>query len=91
MTNASLIEEYGTQPELDHDAVLHKASLDVRTLTQSERRHLVNFWSDDCYRQGVDDLIDHIEYASSKQHQVSNIHDEVDRRVLQEAASRQLV
>lgn len=85
VTNASLVEEYDTQPEMDHDAVLHKASLDVRTLTQFEQRHLVKFWSDDCYRQGVDDLIDHIEFASLKQRQVSNIHDEVDRRVLQEA------
>ena len=84
-TDADAVKDYDTETDIDHDVVLHKASLDVHALSLTERRHLMQFWSKENFKQALNDLIEDIEYTSSKQRDVSNIHDEVDRRVLQEA------
>lgn len=74
-----------TEIEFNRADVLRKAAVDVHALTLLERQQIMNFWSTEMYKQAVDDLLESIEDASSTQRDVSNIHDEVDRRVLQEA------
>ncbi|TQV90192.1 NF-X1 finger and helicase domain-containing protein [Cordyceps javanica] len=84
-TDADVTQDHGGETELDSDAILRKASISVNSLSASERQHLMDFWSMDRYKHAVDDLVETIEGTSTEQRQVSNIHDEVDRRVLQEA------
>ena len=80
-----LVDDIGIETEVDHDAVLRKASQDIHCLSPLERGQLLNFWTTENYKQAVDDLYEDIKHTSSEQREVSNIHDEVDRRVLQEA------
>ncbi|KAK2593467.1 hypothetical protein QQS21_008840 [Conoideocrella luteorostrata] len=84
-TAADARENYNIETEIDHDAVLLKADLDVHALSPRERQYLKNFWSTENHKQAVDDLCEDIKAASTTQQMVSNIHDEVDRRVLQAA------
>ncbi|KFG84214.1 hypothetical protein MANI_116058 [Metarhizium anisopliae] len=84
-TAADARENYGTETEIDHDTILRKADLDVHSLSPRERQYLKNFWSTENHKQAVDDLFEDIKHTSSTQREVSKIHDEVDRRVLQEA------
>ncbi|KAK8143852.1 hypothetical protein G3M48_006653 [Beauveria asiatica] len=84
-TDADVTQDHGGETEIDSDAVLRKASISVNSLSASERQHLMDFWSMDRYKHAVNDLVETIEGTSTEQRQVSNIHDEVDRRVLQEA------
>ncbi|KGQ06692.1 NFX1-type zinc finger-containing protein 1 [Beauveria bassiana D1-5] len=84
-TDVDVTQDHGGETEIDSDAVLRKASISVNSLSASERQHLMDLWSMDRYKHAVDDLVETIEGTSTEQQQVSNIHDEVDRRVLQEA------
>ncbi|OAR02185.1 hypothetical protein LLEC1_04893 [Akanthomyces lecanii] len=83
--NKDLANGTGIEAEVDHDAVLLKASRDVHSLSPLERGYLVKFWTTEIYKQSVDDLHENIKLITSTQREVSNIHDEVDRRVLQGA------
>ncbi|KAM0744848.1 hypothetical protein ACQRIT_000232 [Beauveria bassiana] len=80
-----LVDDVGIETEVDHDDVLLKASQDVHSLSPLERGHLVEFWTTEIQKQAVDNLYEEINHTSSEQRKVSNIHDEVDRRVLQGA------
>ncbi|KAJ2978870.1 hypothetical protein NQ176_g3576 [Zarea fungicola] len=71
--------------EFNRADVLRRASVDVYALNLLERKQVINFWSTEMYKQAVDDLLESIKDVASTQRDVSNIHDEVDRRVLQEA------
>lgn len=75
----------GIEKEVDHEAVLRKADRDVHCLSALERGHLIDFWKTENYKHAVDELYEDIKATSSERRDVSNIHDEVDRRVLQEA------
>ncbi|KAM3486345.1 hypothetical protein MY8738_000561 [Beauveria namnaoensis] len=80
-----LVDDVGIETEVDHDDVLLKAFRDVHSLSPSERGHLLEFWTTEIQKQAVDNLYEEINHTSSEQRKVSNIHDEVDRRVLQGA------
>lgn len=69
--------------ELNH--VLQKAETNVHSLSQQERRGLVELWSQEVHDHALDDLFERVKDTDSIQRQLTNIHDEVDRRVLQDA------
>ncbi|KAF2187214.1 hypothetical protein K469DRAFT_686386 [Zopfia rhizophila CBS 207.26] len=67
------------------DRVLQKAETNVHSLSQTERRGLVELWSQEVHDHALDDLFERVKDTDSIQRQLTNIHDEVDRRVLQDA------
>lgn len=67
------------------ELVLRKAETDVHALTQHERRELIDLWTQEVHDQALDDLFEEVRETDSIQRQLTNIHDEVDRRVLQDA------
>ncbi|EXJ78660.1 hypothetical protein A1O1_09061 [Capronia coronata CBS 617.96] len=72
-----------TASELDH--VLQKAKSNVHSLTQQERDRLVRLWTQEAHDHALAELYEKVKETDSNQHQITSIHDEVDRRVLQEA------
>lgn len=69
----------------DLDGVLQRAEKDVYGLSQQERHMLVEFWSQEVHDHALDDLFERVKQTDSIQQQLTNIHDEVDRRILQNA------
>ncbi|KZZ90554.1 hypothetical protein AAL_07240 [Moelleriella libera RCEF 2490] len=67
------------------DGLVGKAVTDVHSLSRGERRQLIKFWSDINYKEAIDELVEQVREAEAMRQLVSSIHDEVDRRVLQEA------
>ena len=65
--------------------VLRKAEMDVHSLSQEERRSVAAFWSREVHDNVLDGLFENLKETEFIQKQVTNIHDEVDRRVLQDA------
>ncbi|ORY07796.1 NFX1-type zinc finger-containing protein 1 [Clohesyomyces aquaticus] len=65
--------------------VLEKARDNVNDLAQEERHALVNFWTQEICDFALDDLYERVRTTDSTQKQLVDIHDEVDRRVLQAA------
>lgn len=64
---------------------LRKASLSVHSLSHQERQTLVNFWCQEIHDNALDDLYERVKSTDSTHKQLADIHDEVDRRVLQAA------
>jgi superfamily I DNA and/or RNA helicase len=65
--------------------VLQKGETNIHSLSQQERCGLVQFWSQEIHDQTLDDLFERVKATDSNRLQLVNIHDEVDRRVLQDA------
>lgn len=65
--------------------VLQKAAVNVNSLSQQEKQMLVDFWCQDIYDNALDDLYERVKSTDSAHKQLADIHDEVDRRVLQAA------
>lgn len=65
--------------------ILQKAAVDVHSLSQHERQMLVNFWCQEIHDNALDDLYESLKTTDSAHKQLVDIHDEVDRRVLQAA------
>lgn len=84
-TDAGASENQNPETGIDSETVLRKANTDVYSLSSSERRHLREFFSTESHKQAVDNLYEEVQKASLSQLEVSKIHDEVDRRVLQNA------
>ncbi|KAF1993893.1 NFX1-type zinc finger-containing protein 1 [Amniculicola lignicola CBS 123094] len=72
-----------TASELNH--ALQKGEINIHSLSQHERRGLVQLWSQEVHDQTLDDLFERVKATDSNRRQLANIHDEVDRRVLQDA------
>jgi hypothetical protein len=65
--------------------ILQKAAINVRSLSQQEKQMLVHFWCQEIYDNALDDLYESVKTTDSAHKQLADIHDEVDRRVLQAA------
>lgn len=70
-------------PMMDH--VLQKAQLDVHSLSLQEKQMLLNLWCQEIHDNALDDLYERVKTTDSAHKQLADIHDEVDRRVLQAA------
>lgn len=69
--------------ELELPGIIQKASTSIHSLTQEERRAVMQLWSHEIHDQAMDDLLESVKETDSSIQQISKIHDEVDRRVLQ--------
>ncbi|KAI1914222.1 hypothetical protein LOZ65_005668 [Ophidiomyces ophidiicola] len=69
----------------EFDGILQKAETDISSVSQQERCTLVDLWRQEVHDHALDDLFERVKQTDSIQLQKTNIHDEVDRRVLQDA------
>ncbi|PVI08317.1 NFX1-type zinc finger-containing protein 1 [Periconia macrospinosa] len=65
--------------------VLQMAEVNVHSLPQQEKKILIEFWSKEIHENALDDLYESIRTTHAANKQLADIHDEVDRRVLQAA------
>ena len=65
--------------------LLEKAEINVNSLSGQERRDVVSLWRNDIHEIAMDDIYEHLKETRRCQTQIADIHDEVDRRVLQGA------
>lgn len=73
----------GTRPiQIEAQQLLDKATMNVHSLSHVERRNLVTFWTQEIESEAVDELFGNLKMAEAIQRTINNIHDEVDRRVL---------
>jgi hypothetical protein len=69
----------------DMGQILASANKDVHSLPFHERGQLVEFWMEEIRREKTDELYELVEEANKLRQQLTNVHDEVDRRVLETA------
>jgi hypothetical protein len=67
------------------DQMLESAMQNVHSVPPHERHHLVEFWMEEIRKDKIDRLYEQVEHATTLRQHLSNVHDEVDRRVLQTA------
>jgi hypothetical protein len=65
--------------------LINTATGDVHSLSRYERRRLVEFWVKEIHESQTDQLFELVKNAQDLHEHLDNIHDEVDRRVLQDA------
>jgi hypothetical protein len=72
-------------PALQLANVLKRASQNAYSLNHGERCALVRLWATEVYEDTVAELLETIESSAKLQENLNNIHDESDRRILQDA------
>lgn len=65
--------------------VLQKAAVNVHSLLQQEKQILMDLWCQQIHDDALDDLYERVKTTNAAHKQLADIHDEVDRRVLQAA------
>ncbi|KAF1984925.1 NFX1-type zinc finger-containing protein 1 [Aulographum hederae CBS 113979] len=65
--------------------IKHKASRDVRSLTHTERRMLIELWTQELQEDAAEELFELIKDAEKTHQNLLNVHEEVNRRALQDA------
>jgi hypothetical protein len=66
-------------------SLLDVATRNVHALSRLDRRRLVEFWAEEIREDTTDQLFELVKEAYNLHKQLDNMHDEVDRRVLQTA------
>ena len=75
----------GTKLTADElNILLQKAERNVHSLSQEQRCSLLDLWSQEIHDQTLDDLFERVKTTDSYRQLLTSIHDEVDRRVLQD-------
>ncbi|KAK5189250.1 hypothetical protein LTR47_011248 [Exophiala xenobiotica] len=70
---------------MELDIILQKATIDVYSLSHQDRLTLLQLWTQEVQNQAMGVLLEDVEEADSSFRQITKIHDEIDRRVLQNA------
>lgn len=70
---------------LDSTSLIEKAEIDVKSLSYAERRVLKEIWTREKQRNRMEKFFDIIKEAEDAQRVLTNVHGEVDRRVLEGA------
>lgn len=65
--------------------LLAQATRNVYHITLPDRHRLVNFWAEEICNEITDELFEMVKHADSLHQQLNNVHDDVDRRILQTA------
>ncbi|KAF9729289.1 hypothetical protein PMIN01_12979 [Paraphaeosphaeria minitans] len=68
-----------------YDDLLEKAKRNVHSLTRAERDRIRNVWVQEVRDIALDDIFERVKKTEKIHKQITNVHDEVDRRVLQNA------
>ncbi|KAI9656429.1 MAG: hypothetical protein M1829_000420 [Trizodia sp. TS-e1964] len=71
--------------KLSFARTVDKANIDIHSLTHAERRMLIDQWSESLQERMAEEFYELLKDADSYQRNLSNVHAEVDRRVLQDA------
>ncbi|KAI9734023.1 MAG: hypothetical protein M1834_002680 [Cirrosporium novae-zelandiae] len=72
-----------TPKEIEH--ILKVANQNVHSLSLSDRARLIEFWTKEIREDSTDELFELVERDDTLRQKLTNIHDDVDRRVLQTA------
>ena len=76
----------GTSLEtLEATSIIQKASKDVHSLSYAERGMLVELWREELQQDASEEFFELVNDAEDIQRDLTNVHEEVNRRVLQEA------
>ncbi|OAL52703.1 hypothetical protein IQ07DRAFT_535610 [Pyrenochaeta sp. DS3sAY3a] len=67
------------------DDIILQASRDVQSLSYVQRRILIDKWTEEITHQASEEFFEVIKDVEDVQHDLTNVHEEVNRRVLQEA------
>lgn len=67
------------------ETLLAQATRDVHCVTLLNRRRLIDFWAEEIRNETADELFELIKNANGLHQQLTNVHDDIDRRVLQTA------
>ena len=67
------------------DHILAQATRNVHSISPSGRGRLVEYWTEEILTDATDQLYEGVKEANNLQKQLTNVHDEIDRRVLQTA------
>ena len=67
------------------EQLLAQATRNAHSILSCDRHRLVEFWAEEMRAEVTDQLFEATKHADDLQQQLTNIHDEVDRRVLQTA------
>lgn len=65
--------------------ILEQARRNVQSLSVFERRQVAEHWVNEIHIEATDELFEAVETANRLHKQLANVHDEVDRRVLETA------
>jgi AAA domain-containing protein len=72
-----------SEEEISH--TLRRAKISIHSLSHQERTDLLEFWAQEVHDHTLDDLFEEVKASDTTRQLLTNIHDEVDRRVLQDA------
>lgn len=78
----------GAMENIENESIqqlLHQATKNVYSLLSSQRRRLCEFWTDEIRNDATDQLFELVKESDILHKQLANVHDDVDRRVLQTA------
>ena len=70
---------------LDAASIIQKAVRNIQSLSYAERRMLIELWTQDLQRDATEEFFEIIKDAEETQRSLTNIHKEINRRVLQDA------
>lgn len=84
-TATDIKDTSGTETSPALDELLSTAQHNVHLLSQNDRVRLVEHWVEELREDITDQVFDSIKWAENERLQLSNTHDDVDRRVLQTA------
>lgn len=77
-------EEHGT-PVKSLEEILECAERDIYSLTNSEKRQLIVFWTEELRKDTTEQLVNLSYAADGAQHELDGVHNDVNRRVLETA------
>ena len=69
----------------DLASTVQKAVKDVQSLSYAERRALIELWTKELQQDAAKEFVDMTKDAKDTQHVITKVHEEVDRRILQDA------
>lgn len=84
-SNASKESNYINQKSSSYQELLVSANRNVYDLSTIERGRLIELWKQEIHENQTDELFELVKDSHNIHRQLENIHDEVDRRVLQTA------
>jgi hypothetical protein len=67
------------------NTIIRKAARNVNSLSYAERRLLVKLWTEQIQQQASEEFFELIDDAENIRHNLTNVHEEINRRALQEA------
>ncbi|KAH8689897.1 NFX1-type zinc finger-containing protein 1 [Talaromyces proteolyticus] len=70
---------------LDMASIIQKAGTNVQSLAYNERGMLIKLWTEEIRRDAAEEFFEIIKDAEATQRHLTNVHEEINRRVLQGA------